>query len=85
MIQKMATEELDRFGEKIIEGFKLSDDDLRSLLSLEFEEELEKLYYVARKVRNYYFLTVLFISQLIVKTSALFATITVKTKLTATA
>ncbi|MDY0247115.1 MAG: methylornithine synthase PylB, partial [Methanosarcina mazei] len=55
MIQKMATEELDRFGEKIIEGFKLSDDDLRALLSLEFEEELEKLYYVARKVRNYYF------------------------------
>ncbi|AKB76471.1 Proline 2-methylase for pyrrolysine biosynthesis [Methanosarcina lacustris Z-7289] len=55
MIQKMATEELDRFGEKIIEGFQLSDDDLRALLSLESEEELEKLYYVARKVRNYYF------------------------------
>ncbi len=51
----MATEELDSFGEKIIDGFNLSDDDLRALLSLESEEDLEKLYYVARKVRNYYF------------------------------
>lgn len=51
----MATEELDSFGEKIIDGFNLSDDDLRALLSLESDEELEKLYYVARKVRNYYF------------------------------
>ncbi|AKB26846.1 Proline 2-methylase for pyrrolysine biosynthesis [Methanosarcina siciliae T4/M] len=55
MIKKMATEDLDRFGEKIIEGFQLSDEDLRGLLSLESEEELEKLYYVARKVRNQYF------------------------------
>ncbi|AKB20143.1 MULTISPECIES: methylornithine synthase PylB [unclassified Methanosarcina] len=55
MIQKMATNELDSFGEKIIDGFNLSDDDLRALLSLESDEELEKLYYVARKVRNYYF------------------------------
>ncbi len=51
----MATEELDKLGEKIIEGFELSDDDLRSLLSLESEEELEKLYYVARRVRDHYF------------------------------
>ena len=51
----MATNELDSFGEKIIDGFNLSDDDLRALLSLESEEDLEKLYYVARKVRNYYF------------------------------
>jgi methylornithine synthase len=46
---------LDRFGEKIIDGFQLSDDNLRALLSLESEEDLEKLYYVARKVRDYYF------------------------------
>lgn len=51
----MVTEELDSFGEKIIEGFELSDDDLRALLSLESKEELEKLYYVAQKVRNHYF------------------------------
>ncbi|MDQ1254237.1 MAG: methylornithine synthase [Euryarchaeota archaeon] len=46
---------MDRFGEKIIDGFQLSDDNLRALLSLESEEDLEKLYYVARKVRDYYF------------------------------
>jgi methylornithine synthase len=51
----MALDELDRFGEKIIEGFQLSDDDLRTLLSLESEEDLEKLYYAARKVRDHYF------------------------------
>ncbi len=55
MIQKMALDELDRFGEKIIEGFQLSDDNLRALLSLESKDDLEKLYYVARKVRNHYF------------------------------
>lgn len=51
----MALDGLDRLGEKVIEGFQLSDDDLRALLSLESEEELEKLNYAARKVRNYYF------------------------------
>jgi len=55
LIQKMALDELDSFGEKIIEGFQLSDDDLRALLSLESEEDLEKLYYAAQKVRNHYF------------------------------
>lgn len=55
MIQKMENNELDRFGEKIIEGYRLSDDDLRSLLSLESEEELEKLYSAARKVRDHFF------------------------------
>lgn len=51
----MALDELDRFGEKIIEGFQLSDDYLKTLLSLESEKELEKLYYTARNVRNHYF------------------------------
>jgi methylornithine synthase len=51
----MELDELDKFGEKIIDGFQLSDDNLRALLSLESEEDLEKLYYVARKVRDYYF------------------------------
>ena len=55
LFQKMANNELDRFGEKIIEGYRLSDDELRALLSLESEEDLEKLYYVARKVRDHFF------------------------------
>ncbi|AKB26589.1 Proline 2-methylase for pyrrolysine biosynthesis [Methanosarcina sp. MTP4] len=55
LFQKMANNELDKFGEKIIEGYRLSDDELRALLSLGSEEELEKLYYVARKVRDHFF------------------------------
>jgi len=55
LIQRMALDELDGLGEKVIEGFRLSDNDLKVLLSLESEEELEKLYYAARKVRNHYF------------------------------
>ena len=55
MIQKMAINLFDRLGEKIIEGYQLSDDDLRTLLSIESEEDLEKLYSAARVVRDYYF------------------------------
>ena len=89
MIQKMAIEELDRLGGKVIEGFELSDDDLRSLLSLESEGELEKLYCAAQKVRNHYFGNRVFLNCFIYfstycKTSARFAITTVKTKLTAT-
>jgi methylornithine synthase len=51
----MALVELDRLGEKVIEGFQLSDDILRTLLSLESEEELEKLYHAARTVRDHHF------------------------------
>jgi methylornithine synthase len=51
----MAFEDPDGFGEEIIEGFQLSDDDLRALLSLESKDELEKLYRTARKVRDHYF------------------------------
>jgi len=55
IIQKMALEELDKLGEKVIEGYQLSDNVLRALLSLESKEELEKLYLAARKVRDNYF------------------------------
>lgn len=55
MIQKMALDKFDRLGEKIIDGYQLSDDDLRVLLSLESKEDLERLYSAARKVRDHYF------------------------------
>ncbi|WP_292376898.1 methylornithine synthase PylB [Methanosarcina sp. UBA411] len=55
MIQKMALDEFNSLGEKIIEGYQLSDNDLRFLLSLESEEDLERLYSAARKVRDHYF------------------------------
>jgi methylornithine synthase len=51
----MALEELEGLGEEVIQGFQLSDNDLRTLLSLESEEELGKLYSEARKVRDHYF------------------------------
>ena len=51
----MALSELEGLGEKVINGFELSDDHLRYLLSLETEEELEKLYSAAKIVKNYYF------------------------------
>ncbi len=54
MIQKMALDEFDSLGEIIIEGYQLSDDDLRFLLSLESEKDLERLHSAARKVRDYY-------------------------------
>lgn len=55
LIRKVTLDEFDMLGEKIIEGYQLSDDDLRFLLSLESEKDLERLYSAARKVRNYYF------------------------------
>jgi len=55
LVQKMALSELEDLGEKVINGFELSDDHLRYLLSLETEEELEKLYSAAKTVKNYYF------------------------------
>jgi methylornithine synthase len=51
----MALGDPDEFGEKIIEGFQLSNDDLRAFLSLESEEELKNLYCAARKVKDHYF------------------------------
>jgi methylornithine synthase len=47
--------ELDEFIEKIKNGYKLSDNELRSILETEDQNELEKLFYVAQKVRNYFF------------------------------
>jgi methylornithine synthase len=58
----MALDELDRLGEKVIEGFQLSDDYLKTLLSLESEKDLEKLYNAARKVRDHYFGNMVFLN-----------------------
>jgi methylornithine synthase len=48
-------EKLEGLGKEVIQGLQLSDNDLRTLLSLESEEELGKLYSEARKVRDHYF------------------------------
>ncbi len=55
MIGKMDYMELDRLAQKIIKGQKLTDDDLRQLLSLTEEEDIQKLHYIAGKVRDHFF------------------------------
>ncbi|SDF92966.1 pyrrolysine biosynthesis protein PylB [Methanolobus vulcani] len=45
----------DIIAENIINGQKLTDNNLRELLYLTEEEDIEKLQYVARKVRDHYF------------------------------
>ncbi|MDK2891648.1 methylornithine synthase PylB [Methanohalophilus sp.] len=55
MLKDMSREELDNFAESIINGQKLSDDNIRDLLNIEDDEILEKLYSIARSIRNHYF------------------------------
>ncbi|WP_407355163.1 methylornithine synthase PylB [Methanolobus sp. WCC5] len=55
MINDMNDHELDRFARDIVSGLKLTDDDLRELLSMEDDEGIGKLHYVARKVRDHFF------------------------------
>ncbi|WP_340820015.1 methylornithine synthase PylB [Methanolobus sp. WCC4] len=55
MIKNTDRWDLDTVAQDIIRGHKLTDDDLRELLSLTEEEDIEKLHYVARKVRDHFF------------------------------
>lgn len=55
MLKDMNREERDNFAESIIRGQKLSDDNIRDLLNIEDDESLEKLYSVARTIRDHYF------------------------------
>jgi len=51
----MTQNDLDNFAEGILNGSKFSDDDLRELVSINEKKELEKLFYVSRKVRDHLF------------------------------
>ncbi|WP_406658279.1 methylornithine synthase PylB [Methanolobus sp. ZRKC2] len=51
----MMQQDLDNLAEEILNGSKLTDNELRELLSITDKEELEKLYYVSRKVRDHFF------------------------------
>ncbi|MCL7412935.1 MAG: methylornithine synthase PylB [ANME-2 cluster archaeon] len=51
----MTQNDLDNFAEGILNGSKFSDDDLRELISINEKKELEKLFYVSRKVRDHLF------------------------------
>jgi len=55
MFTNMDNNELDKYAQNIIDGMQLSDDDLRKMLLINDSMELEKLHYVARKVRDHYF------------------------------
>jgi methylornithine synthase len=55
MIKNIDYWNLDRFAQDIVNGLQLTDDNLRELLSLTEDEELHKLHYVARKVRDHFF------------------------------
>lgn len=55
MFNKMDKNDLDIYAQKIIDGYKLSDLDLKSLISINDKSEIEKLHYIAREIRNNYF------------------------------
>lgn len=55
MIKNADYQALDTVAEKIINGLELTDDNLREFLSLNEEEDIQKLHYVARKVRDHFF------------------------------
>ncbi|MDI3539510.1 MAG: methylornithine synthase [Methanolobus sp.] len=55
MLNNMTQHDLDDFAGRIIEGAQLSDNDLRRLLQINDKDQLEKLFYAARKVRDHFF------------------------------
>jgi len=55
MLENMTQDELDSLAGNILNGFQLTDGQLRGLLSITKKEDLEKLYYVSRKIRDHYF------------------------------
>lgn len=55
MFTNMDKNDLDAYAQRIINGMQLSEDNLREILLIADSTELEKLHYVARKVRDHYF------------------------------
>ncbi|MBN2110543.1 MAG: methylornithine synthase PylB [Methanosarcinaceae archaeon] len=55
MIKNTDYQDLNTVAEEIINGRKLTDDNLRELLALTEEEYIQKLHHVARKVRDHFF------------------------------
>jgi len=55
LLNNMTQNDLDNFAGKILEGAQLSDDELRELLRINENEQLEKLFYLSRKVREHFF------------------------------
>ena len=55
MFTNMDKKDLDAYAQRVINGMQLSEDNLREMLLITDSTELEKLHYVARKVRDHYF------------------------------
>ena len=55
MLNNMTQNDLDKFAGKILEGAQLSDEELRELLRMNDSEQLEKLFYLSRKIRDHFF------------------------------
>ncbi|AKB84337.1 methylornithine synthase PylB [Methanococcoides methylutens] len=55
MFENMDNKDLDSYADQIIAGSQLSDDDIRSLLETESPEIIDKLHYVARRIRDHFF------------------------------
>ncbi|MGM0770921.1 MAG: methylornithine synthase PylB [Halobacteriota archaeon] len=51
----MDNRDLDSYADQIISGSQLSDDDIRSLLETDSSDTIEKLHYVARRIRDHFF------------------------------
>lgn len=51
----MDNRDLDSYADQIISGSQLSDDDIRSLLETNSPDTIEKLHYVARRIRDHFF------------------------------
>ncbi|WP_406660352.1 methylornithine synthase PylB [Methanolobus sp. ZRKC3] len=55
MLKDMTQKELDELAQGLVNGLRLTDDELRELLSISEKDDLDKLYYVSRKVRDHFF------------------------------
>lgn len=55
LFENMDNEQLDKFASSINEGYQLRDQEIRNLLAIEDEEEMQKLFHVARMVRDNFF------------------------------
>lgn len=55
MFEKMDQRDLENYAEQIIAGSEVSDEKLREMLQISDPDEMEKLHYVARHIRDNFF------------------------------
>ncbi|MCD4807562.1 MAG: methylornithine synthase PylB [Methanococcoides sp.] len=55
MFEKMDQNDLEDYAEQLISGSEISDENLREMLQISDPDEMEKLHYVARHIRDNFF------------------------------